>query len=372
MIIKNSIRKNNLPTIKDVARLAGVSYQTVSNVINGETRISDETRQKVLGAINQLGYQPHAAARSLRSGRSNIIGLMIPDALNPHFWDTVSGAEDEANLHGYSILLATTAMEKARERRAFDALVQQRLDGMIPLFTYPEEFVEEMSVLKRRRIPMATSLSMTPLPDFDIDIVWAHFENAASEMLEHLIHLGHRRIALIWGVGRSELGNDRVSAYQKALENAGIAYDPELVVTCGYRMEDSVCAAEHILQIRPLPTAIIGINDLMAFGALQTCLRSGLRVPQDISVAGFDDLPLSSMIYPTLTTGRADGAEIGRECVRMILRRLENPDLPQQIYHLPTRLVVRMSTGAVSEESTERLMRFQTATRLHSGAGQSG
>lgn len=339
------MQRSTNPTIKDVARLAGVSYQTVSNVVNGETRITDETRRKVLEAIETLGYQPHAAARSLRSGKSKIIGLMIPDALNPHFWDSVSGAEDEANLHGYSILLATTAMDAQRERKAFNALVEQSLDGIIPMFTYPEHFIDDLRSLKRKRLPIAISFSGAPMPEVEVDVVWAHFEMAARELMAHLLELGHRRIAMIWGVGRSELANDRTLAYRNALEEAGIPYDPNLLVSCGNSLEDSICATQKILEMQPVPTAIIGINDLMAFGAMQTAMRYGLHVPQELSIAGFDDLPSSRFLFPSLTTGRADGAEIGRQCVRMIIQRLANPDLPQQINHLPTSLVVRGSTG---------------------------
>jgi LacI family transcriptional regulator len=344
------MQKSHLPTLKDVARLAGVSYQTVSNVINGETRISDDTRQRVLDAIEELGYQPHAVARSLRSGHSNIIGLMIPDAHNPHFWDTVSGAEDEANLHGYSILLATTGMDKARERRAFDALLAQRLDGLIPLFTYPEDFVDDLNALKRRNFPVSISFSGAPMPDVAVDIIWAHFDLAAHELMAHLLGLGHRRIAMVWGVGRSELGNDRLTAYREELAKAGIVYNPDYVASCGNTLEDSVCAAEKLFSLDPLPTAIIGINDVMAFGAMQVAMSKGLRIPQDISIAGFDDLPQSRFLFPALTSGKADGEEIGRQCVRMVLERLSNPALSQQIIHLPTHLIVRGSTGACPED----------------------
>jgi len=347
------MQKNRLPTMKDVASLAGVSYQTVSNVVNGEPRVTDETRLRVLAAIEELGYQPHAAARSLRSGKSKIIGLMIPDAYNPHFWDTVKGAEDEANLNGYSILLATTSMDRERERLAFDALLKQRLDGLIPLFTYPEQFLDDLKRLRRKRIPVAVSFSGAPMPKFEGDVVWAHYEQAASELMSHLISYGHQRIAMLWGVGRSELGNDRVATYLQAMENAGIYVDSRWLVTCGNSLEESTRAAGQLLDLRPLPTAIIGINDLMAFGVIQVALSRGLRIPDDLSVAGFDDLPMSSLLYPALTTGKSDGAEVGRQCVRLVLERLRDPERPQQVLHLPTTLLVRQSTGPCPGEPVQ-------------------
>jgi LacI family transcriptional regulator len=314
-------------------------------VINGEARVSDDTRTRVQAAVEELGYQPHAAARTLRSGRSRILGLMIPDVHNPHFWDTVSGAEDEALQNGYNLLLATSSMEMEREKQVFEALIQQNLDGVIPLLTYPERLVDELTELRRRNIPIALSASGAFMPELDIDIVQMHFEDAARELMDHLLDMGHRRIAIIWGVGRSELANDRVTAYKQSLRTAGIALDPRYIAVCHHTLRDGYHAAEQLLALSPRPTAIIGINDLMAFGALQASLRQGLSVPADVSVAGFDDLPMSSLLSPPLTSGRADGAEIGRQCVRLILERIRNPDRPAQRVHFPTRLIVRASTG---------------------------
>jgi len=338
--------KGKRPTMNDVAHLANVSYQTVSYVVNDIPVVAEETRQRVLDVIQRLGYTPDAAARSLRSGKTNIIGLMIPDANNPHFWETVSGAEDEALAHGYSLLLATTAMDRERERRAFDTLIQQRLDGLIPLFTYPEDFVTDLKMLKRRHIPVAISTSGAPFPDVEVDLVHMHFEDATRELMDHLLGLGHRRIALIRGVGRSELASDRTMAYRQALETAGIPFDSRLLVLCGNTLEDGFRAAERLLDLDPRPTAIIGINDLMAFGAMQAALRRALRIPADISIAGFDDVPMSSLLSPPLTSGCADGVEIGRQCVRLVLERLRDPDLPLRQVHLSTRLIVRDSTGS--------------------------
>lgn len=336
--------------MKDVARLAGVSYQTVSNVINEEPHVTDETRQRVLAAIEELGYQPHAAGRSLRSGKSRIIGLMIPDAQNPHFWETVKGAEDEANKHGYSILLSTTSMDQARERKAFDTLLRQQLDAIIPLFTYPEDFIDDLKRLRWKNFPVATSYSGAPMPEILVDVVWAHYENAAEELMEHLLGLGHRRIAMIWGVGRSELANDRVNAYHKALRNVGLPFRKEYLVSCGFSLEESTRAAEQLMMLDPLPTAIVGINDLMAFGAMQVVMSRGLRIPEDISIAGFDDLPMASILHPPLTTGKSDGYEIGKRCVQLVLDRIKDPERSQQVIHVSTSLVIRGSTGFCQEK----------------------
>jgi LacI family transcriptional regulator len=348
------ITRDRKPTLKDVARLAGVSYQTVSSVVNNKPIVAEETRQRILDAIKQLNYTPDAAARSLRSGKTRIIGLMIPDAHNPHFWMTVSGAEDEALAHGYSLLLATTSMDEEREKNAFRALLQQRLDGLIPLFTYPENFAQELTELSNQKFPFAISASGAEMPAVAMDVIWMHYEEAGRELMDHLIGLGHRRIAMIHGVGRSALASDRLTAYKQGLEQSGIAYDEGYVIQCGYTLDDGYHAAEKLLSLHPAPTAIIGINDLMAFGALQAAHQRGLRVPEDVSIAGFDDLPMSSLLSPPLTTGRADGGEIGRQCVRLVLERMKTPDLPARNVHLHTRLVVRGSTGPCRARQNDR------------------
>ena len=339
--------KDRKPTLKDVARLAGVSYQTVSCVVNNLPVVKEETRQRVLMAIQTLNYTPDAAARSLRSGQTRIIGLLIPDAHNPHFWQVVSGAEEEALANGYSLLLATASLNPQREALAFRALARQQLDALIPLFTYPEHFIDDLKALQAQRVPFVLSGAGGALWGLEADTISMQYRQVAAELMEHLLALGHRRIALICGVGRGGLGRGRVSAYQEALSNAGLPADGPLLVHCGSSLEDGYRAALHLLDLDPPPTAIIGINDLLAFGALQAVLGRGLRVPADISLAGFDDLPQSALLSPPLTSGRVDGAEFGRQCVRLVLARLANPALPPQHIPLPAQLVIRASTGKV-------------------------
>ena len=338
--------KDRKPTMKDVARLAGVSYQTVSCVVNNQPVVKEETRQRVLEAIRSLNYMPDAAARSLRSGQARIIGLLVPDAHNPHFWQVITGAEEEALAHGYSLLLATTGPQAEREQLAFRALVRQQLDALIPLLTYPENFIDDLKALQAQRVPIVLSSTNPILASLKADTISQQYRRVAAELMHYLLDLGHRRIALICGVGRGGLGRGRVNAYQEALLNAGITPDERYLVHCGSSLADGYNAALQLLDLDPPPTAIIGINDLLAFGALQAALGRGLRVPGDVSLAGFDDLPQSALLSPSLTTGRVDGAAFGRQSVRMVLARLANPDLPPQNVLLPAELVIRNSTGA--------------------------
>jgi LacI family transcriptional regulator len=341
-------RINPKPTMKEVAALAGVSIQTVSFVVNNNPIITSETRQRVLEAIQQLGYTPDASARSLRSGRSHVLGLLIPDVHNPHFWAILDGAEQEARANGYSLILATTSMQRERERLAFDALATQHLDGLILLFTYPEDFAADIERLRQKKLPIVVDGAQFN----DVDRVWFHYRAAARELMDHLFSLGHRRIAFIQGVGRQYYlaGKDRTDTYHQKMDEHGIREPDRMVVPCGNALEDGYAAANQILDHSPRPTAIVGMNDLMAYGAMQAALQRGLRVPEDVSIAGFDDDAMFRVLAKPLTTGSVDGAAFGAQAVQLILNRLQNPDLPPQKAHVASHLVIRQSTGVCRPE----------------------
>jgi DNA-binding LacI/PurR family transcriptional regulator len=326
--------------MREVAALAGVSVQTVSFVINNNPVITPETRQRVLDAIAQVGYTPDASARSLRSGRSQVIGLLIPDAHNPHFWAILDGAEQEALASGYSLILATASINRQRERRAFDGLARQHLDGLILLLTYPEDFASDVIRLRQKGVPIVVDGAMFD----DVDRVWLHYRAAARELMDHLFGLGHRRIGFIQGVGRQDhlAGKDRTDTYHAKMQEAGL---PPIVIACGNTLEEGFAAANQMLDLAARPTAIVGMNDLMAYGAVQAAMQRGLRVPQDVSVAGFDDDAMFRLLTPPLTTGSVDGAAFGAQAVQLILNRLQNPALEPQRSHVPSQLIVRGSTG---------------------------
>lgn len=344
-------RSGKKPTLKDVAAIAGVSAQTVSFVVNDNPVITPETRQRVLDAIRALGYTPNASARSLRSGQSRVLGLLIPDGQNPHFWSILDGAEQEALAHGYSLVVATTAMQRQRERQAFNALTRQHLAGLILLFTFPEEFQSDVAALRRENIPVVVDGKQFE----QVDRVWFHYRPAARELMDHLFSLGHRRIAFIQGVGRQDFtaGKERADVYIQKMTEAGVSEEERVLTTCGSTVEEGYAAAVRILEERPETTAIVGMNDLIAYGAMQAGLRRGLRVPEDLSVAGFDDDALFRLVTPALTTGAVDSAEFGAKAVRLILNRLKDLDLPPQKAHISSRLVVRQSTGPVRSAATE-------------------
>jgi len=336
------------PTQIDVARLAGVSRATVSYVVNGLTEgpisITDETRRRVLKAIDELGYQPDAMAQSLRSGTTNTIGLLIPDMHNPHYWQMASGVEQEAQSEGYDLLLISTSLDPDRELYSVRSLSRRRIDGLILLLTFAHDVNDEIEQLVQRRKPLVMmNPGMANIPG--IDVVETSYHEGATQLMDYLISLGHRRIGLIYGVAHDKMGLDRLNAYQDTLHKAGFEARESLIEPCGTTLEEGYQAAGRLLDRSPRPTALVVINDLLAIGALRAIAEHGLRVPEDISIASFDDIDLASYVTPPLTTVRMDAEQLGRTSARLVFSRLVNPKLAPQDIHIASQLVVRASTG---------------------------
>ncbi len=335
------------PTQADVARLAGVSRATVSYVINGladsTIPITEETRLRVLQAVDELGYQPDAVAQSLRYGTTNTIGLLIPDMVNPHYWQILKGVEEIVQAEGYNLLLTSTSLDPERELSSVRALARRRIDGLILLLSYTNQVLQEIDPLIKRRKPLVLVKESMP----GVDVVNPGHDEGAKAIMEHLLELGHRRIGLVYGVANSELGTERLEAYCEGLAAAGIPVDESLIAYCGTTLEAGYRAALELLNCQPRPTALMVINDLLAIGALRAITASGLRVPEDISVASFDDVDMAAYLNPPLTTVDIQAEEIGRAAARMIFQRIRNPNMPTQLAEIPGRIVVRGSTGVV-------------------------
>jgi len=340
------------PTQVDVARLAGVSRATVSYVVNnqigGRVPISDETRQRVLDAIEELEYVPDARAQALRSGNTKTIGLIIPDIHNPHFWEIADGVQQEAYAAGYHILLSSIPPENKNAEDIFKNLSHRRIDGliMIPSFIYhSEEAQKTLDYLLKRRVPIVGMMAELGNVNLNIDRVISDYRDATLAVMEHLLSLQHRRIGLIYGIAIPELGNDRLLAYQESLLAAGLPVDPELIIECGPTIEDSYQATKTLLDLPSRPTAILALNDALAVGALRAIGDLNLNVPRDVSLFGYDDIPLAKYLVPRLSTASKDGEKIGREATRLLLARLQDIDRPLQTIRLPARLILRESTG---------------------------
>ncbi len=332
------------PTQEDVAQLAGVSRSTVSIVLNERTdrqiRISEETRRKVWEAAEQLGYEPNALARSLRIGQSHNIGVLVPNLSNMHYLEILDGIEHVLTSSGYYVTLVVTNFDPERERGCFSSLFQQRLDGLILMPTFWGEMPDEMTTLAELGRP---AVFLTPGADAH-DRVVSDITGGARHLMDHLLGLGHTRIGFINGVAREGLTAERQAVYREKLATAGIAFDARLFINCGPEMEDGYRATLGLLTGDDPPTAIWTINDLLAVGARRAIYDLGLRIPQDVALAGCDGTALAAQLAPPLTTIEIPAREIGERAARVVLDHIENPG-PEPVLHVfETRLIVRSST----------------------------
>lgn len=335
------------PTQTDVAKAANVSRATVSYVLNNtlSVTISPETRQRVLGVIEQLGYEPDARAQSLRLGDSRTVGLLIPDIHNPHYWQAVEGVEEEARKSGYDLLLAHSSADQAREDYCLQALSRRTISGLIIIKAFDTlrpKNVQQLLASKRPVAEMGT-------PSRAFDCVFADYRQGARAVTEHLLSLGHRRFAFINGVAGPNVGVDRLEAYRTVLKEAGVPDAHAQVKTCGIALEDGYQAARHVLE-STRPTALIVINDLLAIGVVRAAHDLGLLIPKDLSVASFDDLPISAYLTPRLTTVRRDIKAEGQAVTRLLLERFKAPTLPPRLVDMPAELIIRESTGPAPTE----------------------
>lgn len=320
----------------------------LNNQTGGRVPISEETRQRVLDAIAELNYVPDARAQALRSGNTKTIGLIIPDIRNPHFWEVADGVEQEASAAGYHILLSSIPPEKEHAEDIFKDLSHRRIDGliMVPSFIYQsKEAQKTLEQLLERRVPVVGMMADHGKATHNFDRVISDYRDTTLEVMDHLLKLGHQRIGFIYGIAVPDLGNDRLLAYRESLQAANLPLDQALVVQCGSLMEDSYQATRQLLAMPDRPTALLVINDFLAIGVLRAIADHGLRVPDDISVFGYDDIPLAKYLVPRLSTASKDGIKMGREATRLLLERFEDPDLPLREIRLPARLIFRESTG---------------------------
>jgi LacI family transcriptional regulator len=333
------------PTQMDVARLAGVSRATVSYVLNGQNDqripISEETRQRVLAAITELGYEIDARAQALRSGETKTIGVLLPIYENPFFWQILFGITSEAEVQGYSLLLAHNPITPEQEIQSIRELAEHRVDGLILLAGFKQLSKPVIHQLRNSSRPIV-EMSSTPS---EFDYVQQGYGEGTRALMQHLLELGHERIGFVFGVEIESQGSDRLEGYRQSLEEAGIVYDERLVRRCGQLMEHGYDATIDLLKQANPPTAIITINDLLGMAAIRAAIDLGLRVPEDVSIAGFDDIPFSRFSVPRLTTVSGIPEQNGREAVRLLLKRLAEPERPQESIVSSWQLHVRESTG---------------------------
>lgn len=335
------------PTQKDVARRAGVSRSTVSYVLNDQqdlrVPISEETRQRVMQAIEELGYEPDARAQSLRRGHTKVVGVVIPVIENPFFWQILTGVSDALREAGYSLYLSHNPQDSQQAVNTVRELARQRMDGFILLVAVKYLWPELAEYLQKAGQPVV-EITAT---EAEFDHVVHGYTSGTRDLMTHLLELGHRRIGFIYGVTQEVQGLDRLLTYRQVLQQAGLSDSRAFEMHCGDQMEDAYQAAYTLLSRPERPTALLVINDMLAIAVMRAASELGLRIPGDLSVAGFDDIAFSSYLVPSLTTvsGRAEAS--GRDAVRLLLNRFAESDLPRQVTTTGVELIVRESTGPV-------------------------
>ena len=345
------------PTQQDVAKFAGVSRATVSYVLNGlndgRVLISKETNKKVIEAIEELGYVPDASAQALRRGSTKTLGLIIPDMDNPHYWEYANGAEKEALASGYRLLLSSMELNIEHGEDIFKDLSRQRIDGLILMGSFisrSEKSQKTLNQFLKRQLPIVEIRDNTDT-DNNLDRVSSDYYLATKEVMAHLLSLGHRQIGLVYGVQEPVLAEDRLLPYQESLRAAGLPVQDDLIIRCGTTIQDGYQAAESLLKRSNKPTAIIAVNDLLAIGAMRAAIDIGLKIPQDLSVVGYDDILLAKFMAPRLTTVSKDAVGVGRAAVKLLLARIQEPDRPRQMLNVSPRVIIRESTGPAQENS---------------------
>ena len=336
-----------MPTIRDVAERAGVAPITVSRVINNSGYVSPETRARVEAAIAELQYVPNSLARSLRFKRTHTLALVLTDITNP-FWTTVArGVEDAASRHGFNVILCNTDENEDKQTEYLNVLLQKQVDGflLVPARSTPEP----IALIQRQRVPIV--VLDRQVPGAQVDVVRGDSEGGAYELTRLLLSLGHRRIAMLSGPQGVSTAVDRVAGYRRAMREAGIAEETMRIYYGEYTQDGGYRMAQEALAARPRPTALFAANNFIAIGALRALREAGLRVPEDIALVCFDDIPATLVIEPFLTVVAQPAYEMGQRATELLLARLSGqaPDEYQEII-LPAQVIVRKSCRPLGQE----------------------
>ncbi|WP_426114800.1 LacI family DNA-binding transcriptional regulator [Pseudomonas sp. DSP3-2-2] len=330
-----------MATIKDVAALAGISYTTVSHVLNKTRPVSEQVRIKVEAAIAQLDYVPSAVARSLKAKTTSTIGLLIPNGINPYFAELARGIEDYCERNGFCVILCNSDDNPEKQRGYLRVLLEKRVDGLIVSSVGGDTWLA--GGLAGVRTPLV--IVDRELEGVAADLVRIDHELGAYLATRHLLDLGHRHIACIRGPAQTSVAQLRLAGYQRAMQEAGIETAGHWIVESDYTSPGGYQAAVTLLERDP-PSAIFAGNDMIGIGVLRAAAERNIRVPRDLSVVGFDDIQMSQFVYPALTTVGQSILQLGETAAQLLLRRITEPcggDV-QQVIVAPS-IVVRESTA---------------------------
>ncbi|MEK5164645.1 LacI family DNA-binding transcriptional regulator [Paenibacillus sp. FSL R5-0527] len=345
-------------TVYDIAKEANVSVATVSRVLNNTAPVKKETRERINELINKYQFQPNALARSLTKKETGMIGIILPDITNPFFPEVLSGFDREARKQGYTYFLCDTvsangdsADQYVRESQYLNVLTEKQVDGIVMLggridLAKPGKELTEEVVEVGKRLPLL--LINGRLPGSSLSRVAADERLGAELATRHLIGLGHRDIAVVGGYRHMSNTLQRIAGFTKTMERHGIPVRREWMLHEGFSVASGTAFMDRLLSLPQRPTAIFCLNDLVAIGALKAAAKAGLKVPGDISIVGYDDIPFASNSIPELTTVSLRANELGRTAAE-ILHKMITKDKVAKTTLLKPELVVRESTAAPAE-----------------------
>jgi DNA-binding LacI/PurR family transcriptional regulator len=341
-----SSRKRSRPVpgtrLSDVAREVGVSTATVSRVINNLSYVSPEMRERVMRVVRRRNYYPNAHARSLASGRSDIIGLVISDIANPFFPELVKGMESAAFEHGYEVILANTNYDAARMSNYVRRFIERGVRGVALMTSeFDAELVKELA-----RRSVAVVFLDSGAPGRHVSNLSVDYETGIDQAVRHLAKLGHRRIAYVGGPARMSSSRRRLQAFRRSVR-ASLDGEPAGLYAGDFRIEGGRRAARQMLAGDSRPSAVVVANDMMALGVMQECRAAGLHIPSDLSVIGFDDIAFAGLTQPPLTTVSLPRQILGQKAIAALLATIDHPEHQGVEIAIPTALVVRESTAAV-------------------------
>lgn len=327
-----------MATIRDVSRIAGVSVATVSRTLTKPEKVSQKTKDKVNAAINETNYKPDILARNFRTRKSSTVVVLVPDIANPFFSRVIRGIEQTAQKLGYAVLLGDTQGLREREITYAKMVDTSQADGIIQLDSHIP--FEDQNNITAPIVNACDCVRGTEIPSVQLDNI-----SAAKEMTEHLIALSHKNIAVISGPKQSSITQDRLSGHIKALNQSDIAFNIETVIYGDYSIQSGEKAAEDILKMSPRPTAIFCMNDEMAIGAIHFAKKNGLKVPDDISISGFDNISFAKYCDPPLTTISQPAEKFGSIAMSMLFDVINGTELDEKYKLLPFEIITRESTG---------------------------
>jgi DNA-binding LacI/PurR family transcriptional regulator len=329
--------------MRDIAKLAGVSSATVSRVINGVKTVKPATAERVQRIIDELKFIPNGSATTLKYGRSSTYGLIIPDITNPFFPEFIQSFEGILADTNRNMLMATTASHPSRTRKSIHRMLVSQVDGIALLASEIE--TEPIEAMMKNRVPLATMdrrLVGKGVSDISVDNT-----SGMTQAVDHLYNLRHKKIGYIGGIAGPTISDHRLRSFVDAVKERGLSVDEQFLRVGNFRIGGGEAAMLQLLELRNRPTAIITANDLTAIGALRVIHRAGLSVPGDFSVIGFDDIELSDIVYPPLTTLHLPRHELAKRFVAALDAFTFDPHRAGRQYKVDTSLVVRESTGPV-------------------------